>query len=110
VLCFAGLLVATGTYVRKWIKARTGQQTTATTTTNDTGRQAVTTTDVNLRAGPNKDTDAIGLAESGSRVQVLSTNGNTNWCQVQIIQHSRPKKDPNSSDIGWMNRTYLNFD
>ena len=109
VLCFAGLLAATGTYVRKWIKARTGQQTTAPTIT-DTGRQAVTTTDVNLRAGPNKDTEAIGLAESGSRVQVLSTNANTNWCQVQVIQHSRPKKDPSSSDIGWMNRTYLNFD
>ncbi|HSQ23191.1 MAG TPA: protein kinase [Pyrinomonadaceae bacterium] len=109
VLCFAGLLAATGAYVRKWIKMRTGQQTTATTTT-DNGRQAVTKTDVNLRAGPNSQTDIIGLAEFGSKVQVLNTNTNNNWCEVQVIQHSRPKKDPTSSDRGWMNRTYLNFD
>lgn len=110
VLCFAGLLAATGAYVRRWIKLRTGQQTTTTTTTGDTGRQAVTKTDVNLRAGPNSQTDIVGLAEFGSRVQVLNTNTNNNWCEVQILQHSRPKKDPNSLDRGWMNRIFLNFD
>lgn len=109
VLCFAGLLAATGAYVRKWIKLRTGQQTT-TATTGETGRQAVTKTDVNLRAGPNSQTDIIGLAEFGSKVQVLNTNTNNNWCEVQVIQHARPKKDPNSSDRGWLNRIYLNFD
>jgi serine/threonine protein kinase len=108
VLCFAGLLAATGAYVRSLIRQRSSQQTT--TTTNDVGRQAVTTTDVNLRAGPNKDTEAIGLAESGSRVQVLSLNGNGNWCEVQILEHARPKVDPSSPDHGWLNRTYLKFD
>lgn len=111
VLCFAGLLAATGAYVRRWIKARTGQQTTTTTTSGDVGRQAVTKTDVNLRAGPNSQTEIVGLAEFGSKIQVISVNpANNNWCQVQIIQHSRPKKDPNSLDIGWLNRTYLDFD
>lgn len=110
VLCFAGLLAATGAYVRKWIKARTGQQTTTTTTSGDIGRQAVTKTDVNLRAGPNSQTEIVGLAEFGSKIQVLSTNTNNSWCEVQVIQHSRPKKDPESSDRGWMNRTFLDFD
>jgi len=109
VLCFAGLLAATGAYVRRWIKARTSQQTTTTTPSGDIGRQAVTKTDVNLRAGPSSQTEIVGLAEFGSKIQVLSTNTNNNWCEVQVIQHSRPKKDPNSSDIGWLNRTNLDF-
>ena len=107
VLCFAGLLVATGTYVRSLIRQRKAQQTTPTT---DTGRQAVTTTDVNLRAGPNRQTDIVGLAESGSRVQVLTMAPNSNWCEVQVLQHGRPKEDPSSQDRGWINRTYLKFD
>jgi serine/threonine protein kinase len=112
VICFAGLLVATGAYVRRWIKLRPGQQTTTTTQpSGDIGRQAVTKTDVNLRAGPNSQTEIVGLAEFGSKIQVISTSpSNVNWCQVQVIQHSRPKKDPNSLDIGWLNRTFLDFD
>jgi len=108
VLCFAGLLAATGAYVRSLIRQRTGQQ--ATNTTTDIGRQATTVTDVNLRAGPNSKTDVIGVAESGSRVQVLSLSNNSNWCEVQVLQHSRPKDDPSSADRGWLNRTFLKFD
>jgi uncharacterized protein YgiM (DUF1202 family) len=108
VLCFAGLLAATGAYVRSWIKQRANQQTT--TTTSDAGRQATTTTDVNLRAGPNSKTDIVGLAESGSRVKVLDTSSNSNWCEVQVLQHSRPKDDPASADRGWLNRIFLKFD
>jgi hypothetical protein len=111
VLCFAGLLAATGAYVRSLIKQRATQTTQTTTTGGDVGRQAVTKTDVNLRAGPNSQTDVIGLAENGSRVQVLSiSSSNSNWCEVQVIQHGRAKKDPSSLDRGWMNRTFLNFD
>ncbi len=108
VLCFAGLLAATGAYVRSWIKQRSTQQSTAITT--DVGRLAITTTDVNLRAGPNSRTDVIGLAESGSRVQVLSIGSNSNWYEIQVTQHSRPKDEPGSADRGWVNRTFLKFD
>ena len=108
VLCFAGLLVATGAYVRSVIKQRTAQQ--PPTTISDTGRQAVTTTDVNLRAGPNRQTDIVGLAESGSRVQVLTISPSSNWCEVQVLQHGRSKDDPSSQDRGWVNRTFLKFD
>jgi len=107
VLCFAGLLVATGAYVRSLIKQRSAQQATPIT---DTGRQAVTTTDVNLRAGPNRQTDVVGLAESGSRVQILTITPNSTWCEVQVLQHGRPKDDPSSQDRGWLNRTFLKFD
>ncbi len=108
VLCFAGLLAATGAYVRSLIRKRLSPppQTTAT----DVGRQAVTTTDVNLRSGPNSRTDIIGLAESGSRVQVLTIGSNNNWYEVQVLQHSRTKDDPASSDRGWVNRNFLKFD
>ena len=106
VLCFAGLLVATGAYVRSWIRQHNADQ----TTTTDAGRPAVAITDLNLRAGPNRQTDIVGLAESGSRVQVITITPNSNWCEIKVIQHSRPKDDPSSADRGWVNRTYLKFD
>ncbi len=108
VLCFAGLLAATGAYVRSLIRQRAAQQTTPPTT--DIGRQAFTVTDVNLRAGPNSKTDIVGLAESGSKVQILNLSNNSNWCEVQVVQHSRTKDDPASADRGWLNRTFLKFD
>src|SRR5439155_982946 len=80
-----------------------------TTTTTDAGREAVTTTDLNLRAGPNGQTDKIGLAEAGSRVQVITITPNSNWCEVKVLQHARPKDEPSSADRGWVNRTYLKF-
>jgi uncharacterized protein YraI len=106
VLCFAGLLVATGAYVRSLIKQHSAPQS---TTTTDAGRQAVTLTDVNLRAGPNGQTEKVGLAEAGSHVQVITITPNSNWCEIQVLQHARPK-DPSSADRGWVNRTYLKFD
>ena len=105
VLCFAGLLVATGAYVRSRIKAPPPEQTTP---TGIIGRDALTTTDLNLRDGPNVSNNQIGLAEAGSKVRVLSLNNN--WCEVQVIQHSRPKDDPNSADRGWVNKRFLKFD
>jgi len=108
VLCFAGLLAATGAYVRSLIRKRINPpvQTPAT----DVGRQAVTITDVNLRTGPNSRSDIIGLAESGSRVQVLTIGSNNNWYEVQVLQHARTKEDPASADRGWLNRSFLKFD
>ncbi len=108
VLCFAGLLVATGAYVRSLINRRLTPQTTI--TTGDVGREVLTRTDVNLRAAPNSKSDRVGLAELGSRVRVLSVSSNNNWYEIQIVEHSRPKDDPNSLDRGWVNRDYLKLD
>lgn len=105
VLAFAGLLVATGTYVRSRINRQTAQ----TTTPNSlVGREALTITDLNLRGDPSTDNDPVGKAESGSRVRVLNVNGN--WCEVLVTQHSRAKDDPNSLDRGWVNKKFLKFD
>jgi serine/threonine protein kinase len=113
VLCFAGLLVATGAYVRSLINKRAAQQQQQQqqTTNGIVGREALTTTDLNLRDSPNQANDPIGLAEAGSRVRVLSvSNNNNNWCEVQVLQHGRPKDEPDSADRGWVNKRFLKFD
>jgi serine/threonine protein kinase len=108
VLTFAGLLLATGAYVRaRWNRQQqaAAQQTAQTIAV---GREGVTTTDLNLRSDPSTTNDPVGLAESGSRVRVLSITNN--WCEVQVLQHSRSKEDPNSLDRGWVNKKFLKFD
>ena len=72
------------------------------------GRAGVTTTDVNLRPDASAANPAIGLAEYGSRVRVLSINDN--WYEVQVLEHGRTKSDPFSSDRGWINKRFLKFD
>ena len=72
------------------------------------GREGVTTTDLNLRPDPSPEKDPIGLAENGSRVRVLTVN--SNWYEVQVLQHARPKADQYTSDRGWVNKKYLKFD
>jgi serine/threonine protein kinase len=109
VLCFAGLLLATGAYVRSVINKRAAQQQ-QTTTPTIIGREAWTITDLNLRDGPNPTSNQIGLAEAGSRVRVVNVNSSNNWCEVQVLQHGRAKDDPGSEDRGWVNKRFLKFD
>jgi serine/threonine-protein kinase len=104
VVVFAGMLLATRNYIRtRWAQTPTQENTIV-------GQEAVTTTDLKLRAGPSSDNDQVGLAESGSRVRILNTSGKTNWCEVQVLEHKRPKDDPSSLDKGWVNKRYLKFD
>ena len=49
--------------------------------------------------------DIVGLAENGSRVKVLQSSGK--WYQVQVLQHSRSKADPDTEDKGWVNGNLL---
>jgi serine/threonine protein kinase len=105
ILAFAGMLLATRNYIRnRWARQTTTEQNTL------VGREAVTTTDLNLRAGPSSATDRVGLAESGSRVKVLTLGTNVNWCEIQVTQHGRAKSDPTSLDRGWVNKQFLKFD
>lgn len=104
IVAFAGMLLATRNYIRtRWARQTTQQ-------TSIVGQEAVTTTDLNLRAGPSSANDQVGLAESGSRVRVLNISSNANWCEVQVIQRSRPKGDSSSLDRGWVNKRFLKFD
>ncbi|HKO36381.1 MAG TPA: serine/threonine protein kinase [Pyrinomonadaceae bacterium] len=105
IIAFAGMLLATRNYIRnRWVQQQTQQ-------TGPIGREALTTTDLNLRAGPSSANDRVGVAAAGSRVKVLSISGtNANWCEVQVLEHSRPKTEPSSQDRGWVNRQYLKFE
>ena len=72
------------------------------------GQAGITTTDVNLRPDASAANPAIGLAEYGSRVRILSVNDN--WYEVQVLEHGRTKSDPFSSDRGWINKRFVKFD
>jgi serine/threonine protein kinase len=106
ILAFAGMLLATHKYVTShWNPLSTIPK------IGDTfivGREGVTTTDVKLRPEASTARPEIGLAELGSKVKVLSVDNN--WYEVEVIQHGRPKVDPYSSDRGWLNKRYVEFD
>jgi serine/threonine protein kinase len=105
ILAFSGMLLATHKYVtRRWTPLVIQQPVEPPVI----GRQGVTTTDVNLRPVANAANIPIGLAESGSKVKVLAAD--SNWYEVQVVEHARPKIDPYSSDRGWINKRYVKFD
>jgi uncharacterized protein YraI len=58
-----------------------------------------------LRSGPSRNYPDIGLAESGSVLEVLETQGR--WYRVRVVQRGRPKQEPDSADEGWLNSTYV---
>jgi serine/threonine protein kinase len=108
-LAFSGMLYATYLYVRN-VRAgnETQQRQQAGTTANKTeitGSEFVTTTDVILRKGPNTSYTQVGVAERGSRVLVKQVNGK--WYQVEVVEHGRPKADPDTADEGWVNSNLL---
>jgi serine/threonine protein kinase len=69
------------------------------------GREMLTTTNVNLRTGPNRTYNRIGEVEGGSRVRILQVSGN--WCEVEIIQRGFPRNSQESADRGWLDGTRL---
>lgn len=106
IMAFSGMLLATHKYVtQKWNPLSSIQQPAEVPII---GREGFTTTDVNLRPVANISNSPIGLAESGSKVKVLSADNN--WYEVQVVEHSRPKIDPYSADRGWINKRYVRFD
>jgi serine/threonine protein kinase len=109
-LAFSGMLYATFRYVRTVRTAgetRQGQPAggPAANKTGVAGSEFVTTTDVNLRKGPDPSYTKVGTAEAGSTVRVLQVSGK--WYQVQVVEHGREKSDPDSADEGWVNSTLL---
>ena len=106
ILAFSGMLLATHKYVTShWNPLTSVPQLSETFII---GREGVTTTDVNLRPVANTQNAPIGLAESGSKIKVLSAD--SNWYEVQVLEHARPKTDPYSSDRGWINKRFVRFD
>jgi serine/threonine protein kinase len=62
--------------------------------------------DVNIRADSGVDNDIIGLVPRGSRVRILETK--EDWYKIEIISLSRPKRNPNDKEQGWVNGKYIN--
>ena len=83
ILAFSGMLLATHKYVTtRWNPLEHCRK----TSSRNIGRQGVTTTDVNLRPMASSANNVpIGLAESGSKVKVLSADNN--WYEVQVVEH-----------------------
>lgn len=106
ILAFSGMLLATHKYVTSRWNPLTALPQSAETVI--IGREGVTTTDVNLRPVANISNVPIGLAESGSKVKVISADNN--WYEVLVVEHGRPKIDPFSADRGWINKRYVRFD
>ena len=107
ILAFSGMLLATHKYVTSRWNPLAGLPRVAAEEVV-VGREGFTTTDVNLRPVANVSQVPIGLAESGSKVKVLSADNN--WFEVQVVEHARPKTDPYSADRGWINKRYVRFD
>ncbi|HEX6284700.1 MAG TPA: SH3 domain-containing protein, partial [Pyrinomonadaceae bacterium] len=106
ILAFSGMLLATHKYVTSsWNPLADLSRVSEPAVI---GREGFTTTDVNLRPVANVSQAPIGLAESGSKVKVLSADNN--WYEVLVVEHARPKVDPYSSDRGWINKRYVRFD
>lgn len=106
IILFSGMLLATHKYVTSHWNPFVGLP-----LLSDIfviGREGVTTTDVNLRPDASSTKAAIGLAEAGSRVKVLSTGDN--WYEIQVLEHGRAKTDPFTSDRGWINKRFVRFD
>src|SRR5437763_1490486 len=100
-LMFSGMLFATYRYVNTLKQAGGARQqqqqaNSAGSNSSPVGHELLTTTDVNLREGPDTSYARVGLAENGSRVKVLQASGR--WYEVQVLQHARPKADPESDD------------
>ena len=105
IAAFAGMLYALHNYVTGLRSPSRTVTKTSSSSVSPVGREFVATTDVNLRDGPNQSFTKIGLVERGSTVRVLSVNGG--WCEVRVLEHGRPKEEPNSADQGWVDRDLL---
>jgi serine/threonine protein kinase len=105
IIAFAGMLLATHYYVSKRRAENNSQQ--AANSPSMVGREGKTTTDVNLRSEPSKNSASLGVAEQGARVRVL--NVNNNWYEVKVIEHGRDNIDPNSPEQGWVHKNFLDF-
>ena len=106
ILAFSGMLLATHKYVTSRWNPFVGIS-----KLGDIfviGREGVTTTDVNLRSDASTNNPAVGVAENGSRVKILASDGN--WYEIQVLEHGRPKTNPFTADRGWINKKFVKFD
>lgn len=74
--------------------------------------EGIATIDINLRSGAGVDNQIVGTVPKGSRVRILDTktlNTGTIWAEIDIIQFSRDKINPDDAEHGWVNQKYLDI-
>jgi len=98
---FGGGLYAAGSYLRSsnlW----------ASVWHSRANQTATANTDINLRAEPNANSDAIGLVTKNSKLRIV--NSQNNWYQVDIIEQGRDRTGGPSANRGWLNGRYIDLD
>lgn len=71
------------------------------------GREALTITDLHIRSVPGAGQPKIGLAQKHSRLRIRSSNADGTWHEVDVIEYSQTKKNPEFSDRGWVRSKFL---
>ncbi|HMO80101.1 MAG TPA: serine/threonine protein kinase [Pyrinomonadaceae bacterium] len=99
---FGGVLYGTSVYLRSqgWLPAITNPFAAA--------KFARATTDVNLRSGPNANSQQIGLVTRNSRVRILRTEGS--WHLVDVIEQGRQRPEQLGTDRGWLNGRFVELE
>ncbi len=72
-------------------------------------KTGIAISDVNLRSVPTSlNNEPIGLVTKDSKVRIVKTEDN--WYEVVIVEHARPKTDPDDADRGWAYGKYIKID
>jgi serine/threonine protein kinase len=95
---FAGVLFATHSYLKGiGILPNMG--------TLFGSKNGTANTDVNLRSGPNANSDRIGFVTKNSRIRIV--NSQNNWYEIDVIEQGRIEENQNSVNHGWVNGRYI---
>lgn len=98
---FGGILYGTATYMR-------GRVTLPEIRNPFKAQTAVANENVNLRSGPNADSEKIGLVTKNSKVKIV--NSQNNWYQVDVLEQGQPKNSVPAATRGWLNGKFLDID
>lgn len=101
IAAFGGILFGTANYMR-------GRVTLPEIRNPFKTQTGVAKTDVFLRAGPDADTDKIGLVTKNSKVKIV--NSQNNWYQVDVIEQGQARNTPLTATRGWLNGKFLDID
>ena len=94
IAAFAGVLFATHYYLTK------NGILSSISTPFSAQQEAVTVTDINLRAEPNLKADRIGVVKINSRVRILDSQNN--WYKIVIIDQSGQADNSSQAKEGWI--------
>ncbi|MBA3322963.1 MAG: protein kinase [Pyrinomonadaceae bacterium] len=102
---FALMLLGTDRFVRSRQRTSPGTTATGTSAPLQIGREMLTTTNVNVRTGPGRNFDRLGILGTGSRVRILQVSGN--WVEVALLEASAASEQVAGLRQGWIDGTKL---